>query len=62
MVRTAGVETGGGVKDDGSRMTEGDGSGAAVESLFPGLAQGRLGVPKSRLFAFAYLTASLSHW
>jgi hypothetical protein len=61
-VRIAGVETGGGVEDDGSRMTEGDGSRAAVESLFPGLAQGRLGGPESRLFASTYLTVSLSHW
>ena len=62
MARAALVAASGKVEDDGSRMAVGCCPRAVDKSFFPGLEQGKLRAPESRLLASAYLTASLSHW
>jgi hypothetical protein len=60
--RVVGVGAGGEVKDDGLRVATGCCSKVVDKSFFPGLEQGKLRAPKSKLLASVYSTASLSHW
>ena len=62
MMRATWVEAGGEVKDDGSRVVAGYCPRVINRSFFPGLGQGTLEHPESKLLASAYSTASLSHW
>jgi hypothetical protein len=62
MMRAVGFKADGGVKDDGSRVAAGYCSRVVDKSFFPGLKQGKLRAPESKLLAFVYSMASLSHW
>jgi hypothetical protein len=62
MVRATRVGADGEVKDDGSRVVADCCPRAIDKSFFPGLEQGKLRAPVSRLLASTYSTTSLSHW
>ena len=60
--RATGVEAGGEVKDDGSRVAAGCCPRVVDRSFFPDLKQGRFEALESKLLASAYSMLSLSHW
>jgi len=61
MTMATGVEASAGAGDNGSRMAMGRCFRVIDKSFFPGIEQGRLVAPESRLLAFAYSMSSLSH-
>ena len=61
MTMAIGVKANARPEDDGSRMAVGHYSGVIDRRFFPGIEQGRLGAPESRLFSSVYSTVSLSH-